>query len=73
MASLGELTANLAADVRRLSTIDDQDRTDAHDVRNAAITAALELLTALRGPEEQFLHLSFAVCSRSKLFALGGC
>lgn len=40
----------------------------ANDVRNAAISAALELLSELRGPEEQFLHLSYAVCSRSNPF-----
>ena len=68
MASLEELTANLAAGVRRLSKIENQDQTNAHDVRNAAISAALELLSELRGPEEQFLHLSYAVCSRSNPF-----
>jgi hypothetical protein len=65
MASLEELTANLTAGVNRLSKIDTQDQTSAYDARTAAISAALELLGELRGPEEQFLHLSYAVCSRS--------
>jgi hypothetical protein len=65
MASLQELTANLSAGVDKLSKIDTQDETSAYDARTSAISAALELLGELRGPEEQFLHLSYAVCSRS--------
>jgi len=59
MTSHEEIKTKIAAGIQKLSEIGNEDTV--HDARNAAITTALELLSDLRGPEEQFLHLSYAV------------